>query len=65
MGSIMFINKSAEIKGQQKTVTPTTSQQVVVPDAGYNALTSVTVSPVTANIDNNIVANNIKKVYLF
>ena len=61
MGSIMFINKSAEIKGQQKTVTPTTSQQVVVPDAGYNALTSVTVSPVTANIDNNIVANNIKK----
>lgn len=61
MGSIMFINKSAEIKGQQKTVTPSTSQQVILPDAGYNALTSVTVSPVTANIDNNIVSNNIKK----
>lgn len=61
MGSIMFINKSAEIKGQQKTVTPSTSQQVILPDAGYNALTSVTVNAVDNTIDSNIQANNIKK----
>lgn len=61
MGSIMFINKSAEIKGQQKTVAPSTSQQVILPDAGYNALTSVTVNAVDNTIDSNIQASNIKK----
>ena len=32
-----------EVIGQEKTVTPTNKQQIIVPDEGYNALTSVTV----------------------
>jgi hypothetical protein len=38
-------------KPQAKTVTPTTSEQVIVPDSGYNYLSQVTVSaiPYTEN----------------
>jgi hypothetical protein len=50
-----------EKNGQSKTVTPTTSQQIVQPDSGYNALNQVIVNAVTSAIDNNIVAGNIKK----
>lgn len=35
-----------ELKGQTKTATPTTSQQVITPDANYNGLTSVTVDAI-------------------
>ena len=59
--AISFLNKGSEIKGQQKTVTPSTSQQVILPDEGYNALTSVTVNAVDNTIDSNIQASNIKK----
>ena len=45
---------------QTKTATPTTSQQVIEPDTGYE-LSSVTVNAVTNAIDQNIVAGNIKK----
>ena len=45
---------------QTKTVDPTTSQQVVRPDTGYE-LASVTVNAVTSSIDSNIQAENIKK----
>ena len=45
---------------QQKTVSPTTSTQVVTPDSGYNSLSQVTVNGVTAAIDPNIQAGNIK-----
>lgn len=45
---------------QTKTVSPTISQQVVQPDSGYDGLSRVTVNAVTAAIDNNIVASNIK-----
>lgn len=43
---------------QTKTCTPTTSQQVIEPDTGYE-LASVTVAGVTAAIDSNITAGNV------
>lgn len=49
-----------ELNGQTKTVTPTTSQQTVTPDSGYNGITQVTVGAVDNTIDQNIVAGNIK-----
>jgi hypothetical protein len=33
-------------KRQEKTVTPSAKQQIVVPDSGYTCLTSVTVEPI-------------------
>lgn len=44
---------------QTKTATPTTEEQVITPDTGYE-LASVTVEAVTSDIDSNIVAENIK-----
>ena len=46
---------------QSKSVSPTTSQQTVSPDSGYDGLSSVTVGAVTSAIDSNIAAGNIKK----
>lgn len=46
---------------QAKNATPSTSQQVVSPDNGYDGLSQVTVGAVTAAIDANITAGNIKK----
>ena len=44
---------------QTKTATPSTSQQVIQPDTGYE-LASVTVNAVDNTIDSNIQAGNIK-----
>ena len=44
---------------QNKTVTPTTSKQTITADSG-KTLGTVTVNAVTAAIDENIVAGNIK-----
>lgn len=45
---------------QTKSVTPSTSAQVITPDAGYDAMDEVDVAAVTSNIDQNIQAGNIK-----
>ena len=53
-------NLEADKPDQQKTISPKTSEQVVVADNGYE-LAKVTVNAVTSSIDNNIQAGNIKK----
>lgn len=45
---------------QTKSVNPTTSQQIIEADNNYDGLSAVTVGAVTASIDNNIQAGNIK-----
>lgn len=45
---------------QNKTVSPSTSLQNVVADPGYDGLGTVSVNAVTAGIDSNIQASNIK-----
>ncbi len=51
----------SEISLQEKIITPTTSQQNVVPDSKYNGLSKVVVNAVTSAIDDDIKAGNIKK----
>ena len=50
-----------ELNGETKVVTPTTSQQVITPSSGKNAITRATIEAVTSSIDANIIAGNIKK----
>ena len=45
---------------QSKTVEPSIEEQTITPDEGIFALSSVTVNPVTSEIDENIKAENIK-----
>lgn len=54
------IDVPSDVHNQTATVDPSTSQQVVEPEEGYTGLSSVTVNPVTAAIDQNITAGNIK-----
>ena len=46
---------------QSKTVSPSTSQQMVQADQEYDGLDTVTIGAVTSAIDANITAGNIKK----
>lgn len=46
---------------QSKTVEPSIEEQTITPDEGIFALSSVTVNPVTSEIDENIKAENIKE----
>lgn len=46
---------------EEINITPKTSQQVITPTSSSKAISKVTVEAVTANIDSNIVADNIKK----
>lgn len=45
---------------EDKTVTPSTSEQTITAGDNYDGLGTVTVNAVTAAIDDNIVAGNIK-----
>lgn len=45
---------------EDKTITPTTSQQTITAGTGYDGIGTVTVSAVTAAIDEHIIAGNIK-----
>jgi len=44
---------------QAKTADPSTAQQIITPDQGYDALSQVTIAGVTASIDANIQPENI------
>lgn len=46
LGVTGTMSGSEDLTPQQKTVTPTTSQQVITPDEGYNALSQVTVNAI-------------------
>lgn len=59
-GYIAAIPQGSAPSLQSKTATPSTSQQVIQPDAGYDGLEKVTIAGVTAAIDSNIQAGNIK-----
>lgn len=55
-----YAPETPEITLQDKSATPTTTAQTIEPDADYDGLSSVTVGAVTAAIDANIAAGNIK-----
>lgn len=50
-----------KLEGEERTITPSISEQVITPSEGKNGITSATVNPVTSTIDSNIQAENIKK----
>ena len=57
----VIVNVPSDINNQNKTVDPSTSQQIITPDQGYSGLGQVTVNAVTAAIDPDIQPENIKK----
>lgn len=46
---------------QEKTAVPTTSEQRIIPDSSFDALSAVNISAVDSTIDSNIIPTNIKK----
>lgn len=61
MADAILSIKEQEIRLQQKSVTPTTSIQIIKADSSYNGLSSVSVGAVTSAIDSDIKSENIKK----
>lgn len=52
---------NVQYTGQEKTLNPSKTTQIILPDSGYNGITKITLNPVTSSIDENIVASNIKQ----
>lgn len=46
---------------EEKTVTPTTTNQEILPEEGIDGFSKIDVEAVTSNIDSNIIPGNIKK----
>lgn len=60
--SILGVNGSATVlNGETVNITPSTSAQTITPTSPKNGITQANVAAVTAAIDNNIQAGNIKK----
>lgn len=55
------VDVPSDVNNQTKEATPTTSSQEITPDENYTGLSKVTIAGVTASIDANITAGNIKK----
>lgn len=52
-GVVGAMSGTEDSKPQAKNVTPTTAEQVVLPDEGYNCLSQVTVKPIPYNESDN------------
>ena len=52
---------NVQYTGQEKTLNPSKTTQIIVPDSGYNGITKITLNPVTSAIDENIISSNIKQ----
>lgn len=58
--SILGVEGTAiELKGEEKTINPSTNEQIITPDENFNGITKVTVNPVTSAIDGDIKPQNI------
>lgn len=48
------VGNVVELQGEEKTITPTTEQQIILPSEGKNAVTKITVEAVDNTIDEDI-----------
>lgn len=55
------IGNVVELQGEEKTIIPSTTQQIIVPSDGKNGMTRLTVEAVDSSIDENIKPENIKE----
>ena len=55
------IGNVVELQGEEKTISPSTTQQIIVPSDGKNGMTRLTVEAVDSSIDENIKPENIKE----
>lgn len=55
------IGNVVELQGEEKTIIPSITQQIIVPSDGKNGMTRLTVEAVDSSIDENIKPENIKE----